>query len=96
MRCSDLGVVKLVVEAVQAWILASHAIKTMAQLLLRQLSLRVQQLVALIPNAVVPYGLFLEKGPMLQGAHWRYAAVGVLLLYRWRLNVDVLRFCFVS
>lgn len=70
--CSDLGVILLVVAAIIAWIKASFPIQAMAQRRLQLLSLRVQKLTALLPNCIRVYGLFLDKGPSLQGAHYRY------------------------
>lgn len=70
--CSDLGVILLVVLAIACWIKASFPIQAMAQRRLQLLSLRVQKLTALLPNCIRVYGLFLDKGPSLQGAHYRY------------------------
>lgn len=78
---SDLGVTKLVVDAIRTWIISRHLIGTHATRELRQLSLRAQQLTALLPGKVEVYGLFLEDGPTLQGPHYRYFPVNPLSLH---------------
>jgi hypothetical protein len=73
--CSDLGVIKLVIEAIQAWILASSPMAAIKNQRLRELSIRVERLTYLHPDAVNVFGMFLEKGPVLQGAHYRLVLI---------------------
>lgn len=86
-HCSDLGVILLVVQAIGAWIKASNPIKVMGQRRLQQLSLRVQRLTALLPNCIRVYGLFLDKGPSLQGGHYRYGGSCFIPLHFCSLRV---------
>lgn len=76
---SDLGVIKLCVDAMQYAIKSQHTIGAVAARLLHKLSLRVQNLTRLLPgNLPVVYGLFQETGPSVQGSHYRYMGKGLL------------------
>ena len=76
---SDLGITKLVVTAIQAWIKHAHAIGTEAAKYMRKLSLRMQNITRMLPGHPEVYGLFLEEGPVLQGPHFRYSVCNPLI-----------------
>ncbi len=71
----DLGVIAFVIGAIRAWILAANDVAVTANHILRQLSLRAQELTAKLPHGATVYGLFLEQGPALQGGHYRWICV---------------------
>ena len=62
----------LVCDAIRCWISASHPSAAAAERHLQMLSLRVKKLTAQLPDSITVYGLFLSKGPVLQGAHYRF------------------------
>lgn len=69
---SDLGIIKLVIDAIRHAIKSQHAIEAVATRLLHSLSLRVQKLTAALPGSLpTVYGLFQETGPSVQGSHYR-------------------------
>lgn len=72
-ECSDLGTDRHHVLAVSAWIRHTVLPKSMGERRLAMLSRRVQLLTAALPDATTVYGLFLTKGPALQGSHYRCA-----------------------
>ena len=92
----DLGVIKHHVSAVTEWIMHSVKPKAAAQRLLAKLSSRAQLLTAALPNVTTVYGLFLVKGPSLNGSHFRYGVRGVwLVMFQQCDSAQVLKLCSV-